>query len=177
MHLCAELIAAFWMLGPFGEVGANFSLQLSSRTQFSKIIKKKVIAKNQCEKHIKSSLYLYKEPNIQSKEEGKDQTEINTTNHQTGPGTPHNKATKTQENLEKAPQTRDHPIPAGDHKATRNRQDGRINTNIKHKKTTGILKRSTAFKWPVNSRVQRVSYLHVLHMFNFYGVHINILLV
>ena len=67
------------MLGPFGEVGANFSLQLSSRTQFSKIIKKKVIAKNQCEKHKKSSLYLYKEPNIQSKEEGKDQKSIQPT--------------------------------------------------------------------------------------------------
>ena len=35
----------------FGEIGANFSLQLSSRTQFDKIINKKVIAENQCEKH------------------------------------------------------------------------------------------------------------------------------
>ena len=46
------------MLEPFGEIGANFSLQLSSRTRFDKINKKKVIAENQCEKHIKSSLVL-----------------------------------------------------------------------------------------------------------------------
>ena len=56
MHLCAELTAAFWTLEPFGEIGANFSLQLSSRTRFDKINKKKVIAENQCEKHKKSSL-------------------------------------------------------------------------------------------------------------------------
>ena len=56
MHLCAELTAAFWKLEPFGEIGANFSLQLSSRTRFDKINKKKVIAENQCEKHKKSSL-------------------------------------------------------------------------------------------------------------------------
>ena len=43
-------------LEPLGEVGANFSLQLSSRTQFTKINTKKVIAENQCEKHKKSSL-------------------------------------------------------------------------------------------------------------------------
>ena len=43
-------------LGPFGEIGANFSLQLSSRKRFDKINKKKVIAENQCEKHKKSSL-------------------------------------------------------------------------------------------------------------------------
>ena len=35
-------------LGPFGEIGANFSLQLSSRTRFDKINKKKVIAENKC---------------------------------------------------------------------------------------------------------------------------------
>ena len=46
------------MLEPLGEVGANFSLQLSSRTQFTKINNKKVIAENQCEKHKKSSLPL-----------------------------------------------------------------------------------------------------------------------
>ena len=56
MHLCAELIAASLTLEPLGEVGANFSLQLSSRTQFTKINNKKVIAENQCEKHKKSSL-------------------------------------------------------------------------------------------------------------------------
>ena len=56
MHLCAELIAESLTLEPLGEVGANFSLQLSSRTQFNKINNKKVIAENQCEKHKKSTL-------------------------------------------------------------------------------------------------------------------------
>ena len=42
--------------GPLGEVGANFSLQLSSGTRLAKINNKKVIAENQCEKHKKSSL-------------------------------------------------------------------------------------------------------------------------
>ena len=56
MHLCAELIAASMMLELLGEVGANFSLQLSSRTQFTKVNYRKVIAENQCEKHKKSSL-------------------------------------------------------------------------------------------------------------------------
>ena len=41
-------------LEPLGEVGANFSLQLSSRTQLTKINNKKVIAENQCEKHKES---------------------------------------------------------------------------------------------------------------------------
>ena len=58
MHLCAELILVSMMLEPLGEVGANFSLLLSSRTQFTKINNKKVIAENQCEKHKKSSLTL-----------------------------------------------------------------------------------------------------------------------
>ena len=56
MHLCAQLTAAFWTLEPFGEIGANFSLQLSSRPRFDEINKKRVIAENQCEKHKKSSL-------------------------------------------------------------------------------------------------------------------------
>ena len=56
MHLCAELIAASMMFEPIEEVGANFSLQLSSRRQFTKVNNKKVIAENQCEKHKKSSL-------------------------------------------------------------------------------------------------------------------------
>ena len=60
MHLCAELIAASMMLEPLGEVGANFSLQLSSRTQFTKINNKKVIAENQCEKHKKSSFFFFR---------------------------------------------------------------------------------------------------------------------
>ena len=39
-------------LGPFGEIGANFPVQLSSRSHFANIEnKKKVIAENQCEKH------------------------------------------------------------------------------------------------------------------------------
>ena len=46
VHLCEELIAAFRMLVPLGEFGAIFSLQLSSRTQFTKINNKKVIAEN-----------------------------------------------------------------------------------------------------------------------------------
>ena len=58
MHLCAELIAASMTLEPLGEVGAIFSLQLSSRTQFTKINNKQVIAENQCEKHKKSSLTI-----------------------------------------------------------------------------------------------------------------------
>ena len=41
---------------PSGEIRANFSLQLSSRTQFAKISNKKVIAENQCEKHKNWSL-------------------------------------------------------------------------------------------------------------------------
>ena len=60
VHLCAELIAASMMLEPLGEVGANFSLQLSSQTQFTKINNKKVIAENQCEKLKKSSLIPFK---------------------------------------------------------------------------------------------------------------------
>ena len=57
MHLCAALTVASWMLGPIGEVGANFSIQLISRRQFAKIKTKKVITQNQCEKHKKASLY------------------------------------------------------------------------------------------------------------------------
>ena len=44
---------------PFGEIGANFSLQISSRTQFAKISNKKVIAENQCEKHKNKSLIQF----------------------------------------------------------------------------------------------------------------------
>ena len=43
--------AASWIMKPFGEIGANFYLQLSSRTQFAEISNKKVIIENQCEKH------------------------------------------------------------------------------------------------------------------------------
>ena len=45
--------------GPFGEIGANFSVQLSSRKQFAKIKNKEVIAKNHCEKHKKLSFAAY----------------------------------------------------------------------------------------------------------------------
>ena len=45
------LTAALWILEPFGKIGAKFSLQLSSRTQFAKISNKYVIAENHCEKH------------------------------------------------------------------------------------------------------------------------------
>ena len=47
------------MLELFGEVGAFFSLQLSSQTQFAEIKNKKVISQNQCEKK-KMSLDAYK---------------------------------------------------------------------------------------------------------------------
>ena len=39
------------LLGPFGEIGAYFLVQLSSRSHFANIENKKVIAENQCEKH------------------------------------------------------------------------------------------------------------------------------
>ena len=45
MHLCAGLTAASWIMEPFGEIGANFSLQLSLRTQFAKINNKKLSPK------------------------------------------------------------------------------------------------------------------------------------
>ena len=64
MHLCAELTAVFWTLEPFGEICANFSLQLSSRTRFGKINKKKVIAENQCKKHKKSFLVVQSEQHV-----------------------------------------------------------------------------------------------------------------
>ena len=51
MHLCAGLTAASWIMEPSGKIGANFSLQLSSQTEFAKISNKIVIAENQCEKH------------------------------------------------------------------------------------------------------------------------------
>ena len=53
--------------GPLGEVGANFSLQLSSQTRFTKINNKKVIAENQCEKYKKSSLAKEQQAIIQQK--------------------------------------------------------------------------------------------------------------
>ena len=51
LHLYTQKSVCITNFGPFGEIGAPFSLQLSSRTQFAKIKIKKVIAENQCEKH------------------------------------------------------------------------------------------------------------------------------
>ena len=42
---------SIWDMKRFGEIGADFSLQLPSRTQSAKISNKKVIAENQCEKN------------------------------------------------------------------------------------------------------------------------------
>ena len=56
LHLCTQESVCARNFGPLGEIGANFSLQLTSRTQLAKINNKKVIAENQCEKHKKSSL-------------------------------------------------------------------------------------------------------------------------
>ena len=56
LHPCTHKSVCARNFGPLGEIGANFSLQLSSRTQLAKINNKKVIAENQCEKHKKSSL-------------------------------------------------------------------------------------------------------------------------
>ena len=36
---------------PFGEIGAKFPVQLSSRSHFANIENKKIIAENRCEKH------------------------------------------------------------------------------------------------------------------------------
>ena len=58
LHLCAQKSVCATNLGAFGEIGANFSLQLSSRTRFDKFNKKIVIAENQCEKHKTSSFFL-----------------------------------------------------------------------------------------------------------------------
>ena len=59
MYLCAKSIAAFMMLEPLGEVGANFSLQLSSRTQFTKTIIKKLSSKINV-KNIKNRVYQHR---------------------------------------------------------------------------------------------------------------------
>ena len=53
LHLCTQKSVCATNFGPLGEIGAHFSLQFSSRTQFAKISNKKVIAENQCEKHKK----------------------------------------------------------------------------------------------------------------------------
>ena len=58
MHLCAGLTVASCMMEPFGEIGANFSLQLSSRTQFAKISNKKLSPKINV-KTIKTRVHLH----------------------------------------------------------------------------------------------------------------------
>ena len=47
------------MSEPLGEVGANISPQLSSRTYLTIINTKKVITENQCEKHKKLEFSTY----------------------------------------------------------------------------------------------------------------------
>ena len=51
LHLCTQKSDCTTNFEPFGEIGANFPAQLSSRSHFAKIENKKVIAENQCEKH------------------------------------------------------------------------------------------------------------------------------
>ena len=51
LHLCTQKCVCATNFGPLGEIGTNFSPQLSSRTQFAKINNKKVINENQCKKH------------------------------------------------------------------------------------------------------------------------------
>ena len=48
------------MLELFGENGANFSLQLSSRTQFAKIKTKKLSPKINVKKHFKNRVYMFR---------------------------------------------------------------------------------------------------------------------
>ena len=46
LHLrCTQISVCATNFGPFGEIGANFPVQLSSRSHFAKIENKKVIAK------------------------------------------------------------------------------------------------------------------------------------
>ena len=59
MHLCAGLTAASWIMEPFGEIGANFSLQLLSRTQcLLKLVIKKLSPKINV-KNIKKKLEIF----------------------------------------------------------------------------------------------------------------------
>ena len=59
MHLCAGLTGASWIMEPFGEIDANFSLQLSSRTQSAKISNKKLSPKINV-KNIKTGVSSFK---------------------------------------------------------------------------------------------------------------------
>ena len=51
LHLCTQKSVCATNLGTFGEIGANFPVQLSSLSHFANIENKKVIAENQCKKH------------------------------------------------------------------------------------------------------------------------------
>ena len=51
LHLRTQKSVCATNFGPFGEIGANFPVQPSSRSHFANIENKKVIADNQCEKH------------------------------------------------------------------------------------------------------------------------------
>ena len=51
LHLWTQKSVCATNFGPFGEIGANFPVQLSSRSHFANIENRKIIAKNQCEKH------------------------------------------------------------------------------------------------------------------------------
>ena len=50
LHLCTQKSVCGMDFVHFGQIGANFSLQLSSRTQFAIIKNKKVFAENICKK-------------------------------------------------------------------------------------------------------------------------------
>ena len=58
-HLCTQKFVCATNFGPFGEIGANFPVQLSSRSHFAKIENKKIIAENPCEKHKKLEFSSY----------------------------------------------------------------------------------------------------------------------
>ena len=49
LHLCTQKSVCPTNFGPFGEIAANFPVELSWRSHFANIENKKVIAKNQCE--------------------------------------------------------------------------------------------------------------------------------
>ena len=46
LHLCTQKSVCAKNFGPFGEIGANFPVQLSSGSHFAKIENKKVISEN-----------------------------------------------------------------------------------------------------------------------------------
>ena len=56
LHLFTQKYVCNTSFGPFGEIDANFPVQLSMRSHFAKIENKKIIAKKLCEKHKNKSL-------------------------------------------------------------------------------------------------------------------------